>query len=42
MSPLLDIAGVSKTFPGVTALDDVSLDVRAGEILGLMGENGAG
>jgi inositol transport system ATP-binding protein len=40
--PLLDVSGVSKRFPGVTALDAVSLDVRAGEILGLMGENGAG
>ncbi|WP_210528193.1 sugar ABC transporter ATP-binding protein [Rubellimicrobium arenae] len=40
--PLLEISGLSKRFPGVVALDDVSLDVRAGEILGLMGENGAG
>jgi len=41
-APLLEVVGVSKHFPGVIALDDVSLDVRAGEILGLMGENGAG
>jgi inositol transport system ATP-binding protein len=34
--------GVSKQFAGVRALDDVSLDVRAGEIHGLLGENGAG
>ena len=40
--PLLEIIGLSKHFSGVTALDDVSLDVRAGEILGLLGENGAG
>ncbi|HVG49806.1 MAG TPA: ATP-binding cassette domain-containing protein, partial [Rubellimicrobium sp.] len=40
--PLLEVTGVSKHFPGVTALDDVSLDVRVGEILGLLGENGAG
>jgi len=33
---------VSKSFPGVKALDDVSLDVGHGEILGLIGENGAG
>ncbi len=41
-APLLEVTGVSKRFPGVTALDDVTLDVRRGEILGLMGENGAG
>ncbi len=39
---LLRMAGVSKSFPGVKALDDVHLEVRAGEILGLVGENGAG
>ena len=40
--PLLDVRGLSKNFHGVAALSDVSLDLRAGEILGLMGENGAG
>jgi inositol transport system ATP-binding protein len=40
--PLLEVVGVSKHFSGVIALNDVSLDVRPGEILGLMGENGAG
>ena len=40
--PLLEVSGVSKSFPGVRALDDVSLHVRAGEVLGLIGENGAG
>ena len=40
--PLLEVVGVSKKFAGVTALDDVSIDVRPGEILGLLGENGAG
>ena len=40
--PLLEVSGLSKRFPGVTALDGVSLNVRSGEILGLMGENGAG
>jgi inositol transport system ATP-binding protein len=39
---LLAVEGVTKHFAGVTALDDVSLDVRRGEILGLLGENGAG
>ena len=41
-TPLLEVVGVSKHFPGVIALDGVSLDVRGGEILGVMGENGAG
>jgi inositol transport system ATP-binding protein len=40
--PLLEVVGLTKRFAGVTALDDVSLDVRPGEILGLLGENGAG
>ena len=39
---LLELIGVSKTYPGVTALDGVDLTVGAGEILGLVGENGAG
>src|SRR6185369_4110492 len=34
--------GISKSFPGVVALQDVSLDVAPGEILALLGENGAG
>src|SRR5246127_157947 len=40
--PLLEIAGLSKSFPGVKALDAVDLAVQPGEIHGLMGENGAG
>ncbi|MDB5523048.1 MAG: transporter [Rhizobium sp.] len=40
--PLLEVIGISKHFSGVAALQDVSLDVRRGEILGLLGENGAG
>ena len=38
----LEIRHVSKAFPNVQALTDISLDVRAGEILAFMGENGAG
>jgi ribose transport system ATP-binding protein len=34
--------GISKSFPGVKALTDVSLTLRAGEVLILVGENGAG
>ena len=40
--PILAISGVSKAFPGVQALDDVSMDLRPGEIHALIGENGAG
>jgi ribose transport system ATP-binding protein len=39
---VLNIEDVTKTFPGVKALDRVSFDVKAGEIHGLVGENGAG
>ena len=39
---LLNMEHISKSFPGVRALDDVSLTVRRGEVLGLLGENGAG
>ncbi len=39
---LLDVRGVSKSFPGVKALDDMHLDLRGGEVLALVGENGAG
>jgi branched-chain amino acid transport system permease protein len=40
--PLLRVEGLSKAFKGVQALDNVTLDVRAGEILGLLGPNGSG
>ena len=38
----LEIRGVSKAFPNVQALNDVSLEARPGEILAFLGENGAG
>ncbi|TRZ69370.1 MAG: sugar ABC transporter ATP-binding protein, partial [Rhodocyclaceae bacterium] len=40
--PLLELRGISKTFPGVKALDDVSFVVYPGEVHMLIGENGAG
>ena len=39
---ILEMKDIDKSFPGVHALDHVSLDVRAGEVHALMGENGAG
>lgn len=39
---LFRMVNIGKSFPGVKALDKVSLDVRKGEVLGLVGENGAG
>jgi len=39
---ILDIQNVTKQFPGVTALSDVSIQIKRGEIHGLCGENGAG
>ena len=42
MSDLLKMDGITKRFPGVLALDHVSLHVRKGEVHALLGENGAG
>jgi ABC-type sugar transport system ATPase subunit len=39
---LLEARGIVKTFPGVRALDGVSIRVRRGRLLALLGENGAG
>lgn len=39
---LLEMRGISKSFPGVKALDDVTIKVRPGTVHALMGENGAG
>jgi ABC-type sugar transport system ATPase subunit len=40
--PLLQMEKISKSFPGVQALENVDFEVQPGEIVGLMGENGAG
>jgi ribose transport system ATP-binding protein len=42
MPPLLEMKNITKKFPGVTALDDFSIEVNAGEVHALVGENGAG
>jgi len=42
VTKLLELKNISKTFPGVKALQNVNLDLEAGEVLGLCGENGAG
>ncbi len=42
MTGVVEISSVTKTFPGVRALDDVSISLAAGEVHALIGENGAG
>jgi ribose transport system ATP-binding protein len=41
-APLLEMRGISKGFPGVKALDNVSLQIGRGEVVAICGENGAG
>ena len=41
-APLVELRDITKTFAGVAAVADVSLEIRRGEVLGLLGENGAG
>ena len=42
MSIIVELKDVTKKFAGVTALKNVSLNVRKGEVVGLIGDNGAG
>lgn len=42
MTSVLEVRNATKTFPGVRALDDVSMEIRPNEVVGLIGENGAG
>ena len=41
-TPLLEMRGISKRFPGVVALDNVNIQIGRGEVVAVVGENGAG
>jgi branched-chain amino acid transport system ATP-binding protein len=41
-APILEVAGLTKNFGGISALNDLSFDVHAGDILGIIGPNGSG
>ena len=42
MSAVLEVSNLRKSFGGITAVNDVSFEVREGEILGIIGPNGSG
>jgi ABC-type sugar transport system ATPase subunit len=42
VSPLLEMRGITKRFPGVTALDGVDFELERDEVHVILGENGAG
>ncbi|MEM5770599.1 MAG: ATP-binding cassette domain-containing protein, partial [Bacillota bacterium] len=42
LSPILELKNISKSFPGVKALDNVSLSIDGSSVMALVGENGAG
>ncbi|WP_043717390.1 ABC transporter ATP-binding protein [Kutzneria sp. 744] len=42
MTPVLELRGVSKRYPGVTALDSVSLEIETGELVAIVGPSGSG